>query len=101
MECEDHGEQLAVGSMSSHLMTRHGKAAGRQRQWTTMTEDRVPQEYQISFPEKGPPRRSPVEGCPGKMVMDGHARALRAPACPRHHGDAVGRKLLPPTVRQV
>ena len=28
VECEECGEQLAVGSMSSHLMTRHGKAAG-------------------------------------------------------------------------
>ena len=28
VECEECGEQLAVVSMSSHLMTRHGKAAG-------------------------------------------------------------------------
>ena len=31
IECVECGEYLAVGSMSSHLMTRHGKAAGRQR----------------------------------------------------------------------
>ena len=33
IECVECGEFLAVGSMSSHLMTRHGKAAGRQRMW--------------------------------------------------------------------
>ena len=32
VECAECGEQLAVGSMSSHLMTRHGKAVGRRRQ---------------------------------------------------------------------
>ena len=42
VEYEECGEQLAFGSMSSHLMTQHGKAAGRRRHWTTTTEDRVP-----------------------------------------------------------
>ena len=28
VECRECGEQLAVGSMSSHMMNRHGKAAG-------------------------------------------------------------------------
>ena len=37
VECAECGEQLAVGSMLSHLMTRHGKAAGRQRLWTPHT----------------------------------------------------------------
>ena len=30
-----------------------------------------------------------------------NAGAIRAPACPRHRGDAGGRKLPPPTVSQV
>ena len=34
IECMECGELLAVRSMSSHLMNRHGKAAGRQRLWT-------------------------------------------------------------------
>ena len=59
VECEECCEQLAVGSMLSHLMTRQGKAAGRRRQWTTQTEDRA-QEYWMSFPEKGGPQRCPV-----------------------------------------
>ena len=37
VECTECGEQLAVRSMSSHLMTRHGKAAGQRCQWTTQT----------------------------------------------------------------
>ena len=28
VECVECGEYLAIGSMSSHMMTRHGKAAG-------------------------------------------------------------------------
>ena len=28
VECEECGEQLAFSSLSSHLMTRHGKSAG-------------------------------------------------------------------------
>ena len=48
-------------------MTRHGKAAGRRRQWTTQTEDRA-QVYRTSFPEKGGPRRCPLEGCLGKLA---------------------------------
>ena len=67
--CEDCGEQLVVASLSSHLMTRHGRAAGQRRQWTTPAKGRVPQEYWISFPAKVGPRTCPVEGCPGKMAM--------------------------------
>ena len=53
--------------MSSHLMTRHGKAAGRRRQWTPQTEAGS-QVYRMSFPAKGGPRRCPVEGYPGKLA---------------------------------
>ena len=68
VECKEFGFQLVVGSLSIHLMTRHGKAAGQRRQWTTPTEGRVSQEYWISFPAKGGPRRYPMEGCPGKLA---------------------------------
>ena len=41
-------------------------------------------------------------GVPGGTGnADGNAGALRAPARPRHHGDAGGKKLTPPTVCQV
>ena len=55
VECTECGEQLAVGSMSSHLMTRHGKAAGQRRQWTPQKETGA-QIYRMSFPTKGGPR---------------------------------------------
>ena len=35
--CGECGEILAVGSMSSHLMTRHGKAASRRLLWAPQT----------------------------------------------------------------
>ena len=63
---------------------------------------------------KGPPGISDVlSGKGGTAYMprvrvpgesgddDGNAVALRAPACPQHCGDAGGRKLPPPRVRQV
>ena len=67
VECVECGEHLAVGSMSSHLMTRHGKAAGRRRLWTTQKEtgDQI---YRMSFPTKGGPRQCPVEGFPGTLA---------------------------------
>ena len=68
VECEECGENLAVGYMSSHLKTRHGKVAGQRRQWTTPEEVRVPQEYRMSFPAKGGPQKCPVEGCPGEIA---------------------------------
>ena len=40
--CRKCGEMLAVKSLSSHLMTQHGRAAGRQRQWTTLAAGRIP-----------------------------------------------------------
>ena len=44
----------------------------------------------------------PHGGVPGESGnKDGNAGALRAPACPQNRGDAGGRKIPPPTVRQV
>ena len=81
VECEECVEQLAVGSLSIHMMTQHGKAAGQRRQWTTPAEGRVPQEYRRSFPTKGGPRACPVEGCPGKMAT---RTAMRVQFVHRH-----------------
>ena len=61
------GEFLAVGSMSSHLMTRHGKAAAQRHLWAPQT-DEGPKTYKMSFPEKGGRRRCPVEGCLGVLA---------------------------------
>ena len=65
--CEECGEFLAVGSMSSHLMTRHGKSAARQHLWAPQT-DGGPRTYKMSFPAKGGLRHFPVEVCPGVLA---------------------------------
>ena len=67
VECAECGEQLAVESMPSHLMTRHGKAAGRRRQRTPQKETGA-QTYMMSLPTKGGPRRCLVEWCPGTLA---------------------------------
>ena len=85
IECVECGEFLAVRSMSSHLMNRHGKAAGRQRLWTPQTEggDKT---YRMSFPTKGGPRRCPVEGCPGDLAT---RKVMRVHLVHRHVQDTV------------
>ena len=59
---------LAVGSLSSHLMTQHVRAAGRRRQWNTPSAVSGPQSYRMSFPAKGGPQKCPVEGCPWRVA---------------------------------
>ena len=50
--CGECGEFLAIGSMSSHLMTQHGKAAGRRQLWNPKTNGGG-RTYMMSFPTKG------------------------------------------------
>ena len=85
IECVDCGEFLAVGSMSSHLMTRHRKAAGRRRSWTPQMEGGG-KTYRMSSPTKGGPRRCPVEGCPGALAT---RTAMRVHFVHRHVQDTV------------
>ena len=66
--CRECREMLAVGSLSSHMITEHRSAAGRRRQWTTPAAVRGPQSYQMSFLEKGGTQECPVEGCPGRVA---------------------------------
>ena len=49
VKCLECGEILAVGSMLSHLMTRHGKTAGRRSLWIPQTESGA-KTYRMSFP---------------------------------------------------
>ena len=65
--CEEFGELITVGSMSSHLMTRHGKAAARRHLWAPQTDGR-PRKYKMSFPAKGGRRSCPVERCLGVLA---------------------------------
>ena len=67
LACGECGEVLAVGSMSSHLMTRHVKAAAR-RQLCTPQADGGGRTCKMSFPAKGGPRQCPVEGCLGALA---------------------------------
>ena len=64
IECVECGEFLAVRSMSSHLMTRHGQAAGRRRLWTPQTEIGA-KTYRMSFLKKGGLQRCPCRGAQG------------------------------------
>ena len=58
---------IAVGSMLSHLMTRHGKSATQRHLWSPQTNV-GPRTYKMHFSTKGGRRRCPVEGCPGVLA---------------------------------
>ena len=53
--------ELAAGSLSSHMMNRHGKAAPRRHLWAPQTTG-GPIMYKMNFPMKGGRRQCPVEG---------------------------------------
>ena len=65
--CGECGTVIAVGSMSSHLMTRHGKSATRRHLWSPQTNG-GPRTYKMHFPAKGGRRRCPVERCTGVLA---------------------------------
>ena len=65
--CGECGTEIAAGSMLSHMMTRHGKAATRRHLWASQTAGE-PRLYKMSFPAKDGRRQCPVEGCPGVSV---------------------------------
>ena len=83
--CKECGEVIAVGSMSSHLMTWHGKAAARRHLWAPQT-DGGPRTYKMSLLAKGGRRRCPVEGCPGVLATQ---TAMRVHFVHRHVHDTV------------
>ena len=64
---EECGTVITAGSMSSHLMTRHGKAATRRHLWAPQTNG-APRMYKMHFPDKDDRRQCPVEGCPGVLA---------------------------------
>ena len=68
MACGDCGDILAVGYLSSNMMTQHGWAAGRRRQWSTPAAGIGLQIYRMSFSAKGGLRKYPVAGCPGRVA---------------------------------
>ena len=59
--CGECGTVITAGSMSSHTMTRHGKAATRRHLWAPQTNG-GPRMYNMHFPAKDGRRRCLVEG---------------------------------------
>ena len=85
MACGECGTVIAAGSMSGHLMTRHGKAAKRRHLWAPQMNG-GPRTYKMHFPAKGGRRRCPVERCPGVLAT---RAAMRVNFVHRHVHDTV------------
>ena len=62
------GDMLAAGSLSSHMMTQHGRAAEIRQQWSTPAAGIGTQTYRVSLPAKGGPQKCPLAGCTGRVV---------------------------------
>ena len=57
VDCGECIEMFAAGSLLSHIMTQHGRAAEIRRQWSTPAAWIVPQTYRMYFPSKEGPRK--------------------------------------------
>ena len=68
ISCSKYKEMLAAGSLSSHMMTKHGRGVEIRLQWNTPAAGTGPQTYRMTFLEKGGPRNYPVVGCLGRMA---------------------------------
>ena len=84
MACGECGAELAAGSLSIHMMTRHGKVAPQRHLWAPQTTG-GPRIYKMNFP-KGSRRQCLVEVCPG--VSETRA-AMRVHFVHRHVHDTV------------
>ena len=82
--CGECGVEIAAGSLSGHLMTRHGRAATRRHLWPPQTTG-GPRTYKIAFPRRSR-RQCPVEGCPGVSAT---RAAMRVHFVHRHVHDIV------------
>ena len=84
--CDECGELLAAGSLSSHMMTQHGRVAEIRRKWINPTAGTGPQTYRITFPANGGQQNYPVEGCMGRLAK---RTAMRVHLVHRHVLDTV------------
>ena len=66
--CRACGELLAAVSLTSHLMTQHGRVEETRRQWSTPAAGDGPWTFRMTFPLKGAPQNCPVEVCPGQVA---------------------------------
>ena len=65
VSCRECGKLIAVVSLTSHLMTQHGRVAETRRRWITPATVAGPRTFQMKLPVKGGLWRCLVEGCPG------------------------------------
>ena len=83
--CRECGAELAAGSLSSHLMTRHGKAAPRRHFCPPPQTTGGPRTYKMNFP-RGSRQQCLVEGCPGVSAT---RAAMRVHFVHRHVHDTM------------
>ena len=76
VQCGDCGKEVAAGSLASHRVTQHRRAAKEWSIWEASTTRGQPYTYQMALPTKGGPWSCPVEGFPGRartrMLMQMH-----------------------------
>ena len=77
---------MAAGSLASHRVTQHGRAAEERWSWEDSATGGEPQTYRMAFPTKGGPWSCPVEGCP---CQAGTRTAMRMHFFKRHVRDIV------------
>ena len=68
VSCGACGELLAAGSLTSHMMTQHGRVAETRQQWSTPATGTGPRNFRMTFPAKVGPQNCPVAGCPGRLA---------------------------------
>ena len=68
VECGACSKLLESGSLSSLMMTQHGRVVKIRQKWITPAAGTGPQTFRMTFPAKGGPRNCPVAGCPGRVA---------------------------------
>ena len=66
--CGACGELMAAGSLSSHMMTQHGKVAEICQQWSTLAAGTGPRTFRMTFPATGGLRNYPVAVWPLRVT---------------------------------
>ena len=86
VECSECGEELAVGLLSVHQQTHHGKLYGKRRKWEITSPDGEPQTYRMVFPPVVGLKTCPVEECWGRVATQ---MAIRVHFLHQHVRDTV------------
>ena len=86
VSCGACGEFMAAGSLTSHMMTQHGRVAETLQQWSTLAAGTGPQTFRMTFPAKGGLRNCLVAGLLGRVAT---RTAMRVHFMHRHVLDIV------------